>query len=70
MPHDYDWRLDQDARDRIDRRYLGSWLGRRFHQPEWGMPSGMHEADHACLMAGFAQWCDRLIADGNEITAA
>lgn len=69
-PHVYDWRLGSQAADDIDSRYRRSWLGRMFHRAEWGKPSDMHHAPHACLTAGFASWCERLLASGHTIEVA
>jgi hypothetical protein len=66
VPHDYDWRLTGDDRDRIDDRYAGSWLARTFGLG--GRPSSMDRDDHACTLAGFATWCDRLIGRGYAIS--
>lgn len=67
VPHQYDWRLDVAARDAIDDRFWRSWLAQKAPLKFDGLPSQMHGAEHACLMAGFAQWCDELIASGYEI---
>lgn len=66
-PHVYDWNLASEQRDRIDARYLDSWVGRTFHHDEYGLPSAMDEANHACTLAGFATWCEQLTADGHEL---
>lgn len=63
MPHCYDWRLSDAQKTAIDARYLASWVG-QFHRDEWGRPSDMDEAIHACTLAGFARWCEQLTADG------
>lgn len=68
-PHLYEWRLEQEQRDRIDERYLASWVGRTYHRDEWGLPSEMDAADHACTLAGFASWCETLAANGAELRA-
>lgn len=65
-PHRYDWRLGQEERDRIDGRAAASWLWQT-HADGWGRPSDMDRDEHACTMAGFAGWCDELIADGMVI---
>ena len=65
-PHRYDWRLSQDDRREIDERAEGSWLWRE-HGATWGAPSLMEDDPHACLMAGFARWCDQLLEDGMVI---
>ena len=68
VPHDYDWRLSQAERDEIDERYAPSWLGRTFTEAAVdGRPSDMDLANHACTLAGFATWCDQLVADGHRI---
>jgi hypothetical protein len=66
VPHDYDWHLNDADRDRIDDRYAGSWLARTFGLG--GRPSSMDRDDHACTLAGFATWCDRLIGRGYAIS--
>lgn len=66
VPHDYDWRLTDQECERIDTRFAGSWLARTFGLE--GEPSLMDRADHACTLAGFASWCDQLIADGATLS--
>jgi hypothetical protein len=63
MPHRYDWRLSGGQKDVIDMRYAASWVA-QFHRDEWGLPSEMDGAAHACTLAGFARWCEQLTEDG------
>lgn len=65
VPHDYDWRLSPADRLKIDTRYQESWLAQTYGVN--GSPSRMDKDDHACTLAGFATWCDRLIAEGHQI---
>lgn len=64
--HNYPWNLTDSQRQRIDDRYLDSSIA-VFHQPEWGQPSMMDEAPHACTLAGFATWCQQLIKGGYRL---
>ena len=62
VPHVYDWHLTTEDAATIDERYAGSWLARTFSLA--GQPSRMDDDDHACTLAGFATWCDRLLDQG------
>jgi hypothetical protein len=66
-PHVYEWGLTEEQRDKIDERYLSSPIAGVFHQDEWGLPSAMDAADHACRLAGFATWCEELEMSGYEV---
>jgi hypothetical protein len=66
-PHRYDWRLTAEQKQLIDMRFHDSPLA-EFWKPAYGEPSEMHDADHACLLAGFATWCDLLKAQGYTVT--
>lgn len=60
-PHRYDWRLTKAQKKRIDRRFYDSSFG-SYWKPDWGAPSGMHHANHACTIAGFSTWHEKLTA--------
>lgn len=67
-PHRYDWRLSRSNARTIDDAFAGSWLAREFGLS--GRPSLMDADDHACTLAGFAQWCDQLIEGGAVISCS
>jgi hypothetical protein len=67
-PHRYDWRLSADEKDAIDERFHDSWLARSCREETVHLrPSRMHDDVHACTLAGFATWCDALIAEGHSL---
>lgn len=67
-PHRYDWRLTPSQCELIDTRYLDSQLAKDFHRPDWGLPSAMDRADHACKVAGLASWIELLEAEGHRVS--
>jgi hypothetical protein len=67
MPHVYNWNLSDEQKERIDLRFWASWVSVDYWREEFGFPSDMAEAQHACTLAGFATWCERLTANGYTI---
>lgn len=69
-PHLYNWRLSNEQRDEIDDRFRESWLASETSVGDSLRPSLMHHDEYACLMGGFAQWCDALIEEGHDLQLA
>ena len=68
MPHVYNWNLSEDQEDKINARFWDSWVSDYWTQ-DLGYPHQMDNAPHACTLAGFATWVEKLSSEGYEIVS-